>query len=249
MVSAATAGPAAGVPGSPIDGPGTPEAGWRAWPGLAGLPEARLSGWGAVLVVAAHPDDEVLGVGGIMGRLAAAGARLRVVAVTDGEASHPGDGAAGLAARRAAERAAALCHLGAQSAEVIRLQLPDTGVAQHETGLAGRLGRLAAGFDTCLAPWDGDAHPDHEAAGRAARAAVPGTLCYPVWAWHWARPGDPRVPWDRAMAVPLPAALARRKQAAIGCFASQLERRGGAGPVLEPGTVAHFTRPFEVLLR
>jgi len=250
MVTTAATGPPGRAPANPIEAPGTAEADWRAWPGLAALPAADPAGWGSIVVVAAHPDDEVLGAGGTLGLLAAAGARLRLVSVTDGEASHPGCAdPGGLAARRAAETAAALRLLGAQSAEVIRFQLPDTQVARHEAELAGRLRTLAAGFGTCLAPWDGDVHADHEAAGRAARRAVPRTLCYPVWAWHWARPGDPRVPWHRAVAVPLPPRMARRKRAAIGCFTSQLEPRDGLPPVLPPGTVAHFTRTLEVLFR
>jgi len=41
-----------------------------------------------------------------------------------------------------------------------------------------------------------------------------------------------------------------RKRAAIGCFASQLEDRGGGlGPVLPPGMTAHFTRAVEVLFQ
>ena len=36
---------------------------------------------------------------------------------------------------------------------------------------------------------------------------------------------------------------------AIGAFASQFTNRAGAGPVLPPGIVAHFTRDREVLLR
>jgi hypothetical protein len=68
--------------------------------------------------------------------------------------------------------------------------------------------------------------------------------------WHWAVPGDPRVPWHRAMQIPLAAGVVDRKRAAIACFTSQLEDRGDAlGPVLSPGTVAHFTRDLEVLFR
>ena len=86
--------------------------------------------------------------------------------------------------------------------------------------------------------------------GRVARRASPLTFWYPVWTWHWARPGDTRVPWEHGVRVWLRPPVAARKRAAIGCFASQLEPRGpGAGPVLAPGTVAHFTRDHEVLLR
>ncbi len=129
-----------------IERPGTDEADWRAWAGLRQLPVADLTGWARVLVLAAHPDDEVLGVGGTMALLAAAGARLRLVAVTDGEASHPGHpDPAALAALRAAETADALRALGAQDTEVIRLGFPDTGVAAREDALAARLRDLAAG--------------------------------------------------------------------------------------------------------
>ncbi len=236
---------------NPIEAPGTDEAVWDAWDGLAGLPAASLAGWASAVIVAAHPDDEVLGAGGIMSLLAAGGARLRLVSVTDGEASHPGLAQpAALAQRRTAETAQALRALGAERTEVVRLRLPDTGLAGHEDELTARLARLTAGFDVCVAPWDGDVHADHEAAGRAARRASGRTLCYPVWMWHWAAPGDLRVPWRRALRVPLPARAAARKRAAIGCFASQLADRGaGLGPVLAPGTVAHFSRDVEVLFR
>jgi LmbE family N-acetylglucosaminyl deacetylase len=241
----------------PIDAPGTSERSWAAWPwlstlpggGLAGL--AGLAGVTSAVVVAAHPDDEVLGAGGLISVLAASRARLRLVAVTDGERSHRGHGSpAALARRRTAETAAALCALGARETEVIRLGLPDGGLAAREDELAAALARLVTGFDLCLAPWDRDLHPDHEAAGRAARRAAPRRLyCFPVWMWHWAAPADPRVPWDRALRVPLPRGAVSRKRAAITCFASQTEDRGhGLGPVLSPGMIAHFTRATEVLL-
>jgi LmbE family N-acetylglucosaminyl deacetylase len=58
--------------------------------------------------VAAHPDDEVLGAGGLISMLAASRARLRLVAVTNGERSHQGHGSpAALARRRTTETVAA----------------------------------------------------------------------------------------------------------------------------------------------
>ena len=238
---------------NPIDAPGTDERTWAAWPWMSTLPGAalaRLARVRSAVIVAAHPDDEVLGAGGLMSILAASHSRLRLVAVTDGERSHRGHGSpAALARRRTAETAAALRALGAHAAEVVRLRLPDGGLAAREDELAAMLAPLVTGFDLCLAPWDGDAHPDHEAAGRAVRRAGRGPLYYPVWMWHWASPADPRVPWDRALRIPLPPRAVGRKRAAITCFASQTEDRGhGLGPVLSPGMLAHFTRTMEVLL-
>jgi LmbE family N-acetylglucosaminyl deacetylase len=247
----------------PIDAPGTDEESWAAWPWLNALPGAGPAGVGlsgpaqarSAVIVAAHPDDEVLGAGGLIAMLGASRARLRVVAVTNGERSHQGHGSpAALARRRTTETADALGALGAQDAEVIRLGLPDSGLAAREEGLADVLAPLVDGFDLCLAPWDHDMHPDHEAAGRAARKARAGAgagafYSFPIWMWHWASPADPRVPWDRAVRLPLTPRAAEGKRAAIACFASQTEDRGhGLGPVLPPGMIAHFTRPVEVLL-
>jgi LmbE family N-acetylglucosaminyl deacetylase len=232
-----------------IDRPGTAEQAWESWPELRQLPVADPLAWPSVAIIAAHPDDEVLGVGGTMAMLGAAGTRVRLIAVTDGEASHPGADPAVLGRVRTEETAAALSALGAGGTEVIRLRFPDTGLAAREDELAVALREQCAGFEVCLAPWEGDAHADHEAAGRAARHAGLPVLSYPIWMWHWAVPADVRVPWHRAQQVPLPAAITARKRSAIGAFRSQLtDRGGGAGPVLPGGIVAHFTRPQEVLL-
>src|ERR1700685_2006805 len=127
----------------PIDAPGTDEQTWSAWPWLSTLPGAgpiTLGGIRSAVIVAAHPDDEVLGAGGLISMLAASRARLRIVAVTDGERSHRGHASAAALARRGArETTAALRALGAQSAEVTRLGLPDTGLAGCEDELAKAL--------------------------------------------------------------------------------------------------------------
>jgi len=68
-----------------------------------------VSAPGAVLVVAAHPDDEVLGCGGTVARLASEGSRVHVLLLADGETSRrPGLGSASpaLAERNAAYEAA-----------------------------------------------------------------------------------------------------------------------------------------------
>lgn len=252
MVSVDTAGSGVTGQSNAIDAPGTAECEWRAWPGLAALPPLDPRRWESVAVVAAHPDDEVLGVGGTLALLAEAGARLRLIAVTDGEASHPGldeAGASRLATIRTAETVAALHRLGADGTEIRRLGLPDTGVAAHEEELTHLLSRELAGFDTVIATWSRDVHADHEAAGRAAARACSGELWFfPIWTWHWARPADPRLPWAHAARVDLPAPARARKAAAIACFRTQREPRGpGIAPVLPDAIIDHFTRAQEVL--
>ncbi|WP_329139816.1 PIG-L family deacetylase [Streptomyces sp. NBC_01476] len=240
---------------NPIQAPGTDEDRWRTWHGWTELPEFELPTEGRVVVVAAHPDDEVLGAGGMMALLNSSGVEVTVVSVTDGEQSHAGSRTVTprqLTGIRAEELRNALAELG--GARIVRLKVPDTETAFHEPDLIASLSELLPGAQLCLAPWIGDVHGDHEAVGRAALAAcreadVPCRM-YPVWLWHWAQPGDSRVPWPSAARVPLPDEALARKRAAVGHFASQIRPLGSApedAAVLPPEELAHHLRPFEVV--
>ncbi|WP_097867550.1 PIG-L deacetylase family protein [Streptomyces sp. rh34] len=243
----------------PIQAPGTPEAAWRAWPGWSHLPEAALGPFDRVVVLAAHPDDEVLGFGGAIAMLAASGTEVTVVSVTDGEGSHPDSAlvtASDLVRLRTAETRAALTELGAADSTVVRLQVPDTQVDMYEHEVTARITPLVDGADLLVAPWTGDEHGDHEAVGRAARraAASAGVACwlYPVWMWHWAVPGDPRVPWRSLARIPLSPTALDRKRAAVGRFVSQIAPLGpgpGDAAILPPQELAHHLRDREVVFR
>ena len=231
-----------------IEGAGTSEDDWVSWWADGAWPAVRWPVAAGMVVAAPHPDDEVLGVGGLM---AVAGTAL-VVAVTDGEASHPGAtsvSVAELRERRPAESAEALRRLGVQ-AEVCRLRYADGAI--DEQRLADELATRLVPGDVCLATWRGDRHPDHEAVGRAAaRAArsVGATLWeFPVWAWHWARPGAAEVPWHRAAVIHLSPDALVRKAAAIAAFRTQVTPIDGITIVPE-AVQRRFRRPFEVVFR
>ncbi|MEV6019184.1 MULTISPECIES: PIG-L family deacetylase [unclassified Streptomyces] len=256
-MSTHTAGAARRAAAAAIDARGTDEAEWQQARLPDHLPHVILPP-GPVVVVAAHPDDEVLGFGGGIAALLNGGAAVHTVCLSDGEASHGPTtpiARAQLAARRRGELAAALGELGDLPAPV-HAGLPDTALDEHEDRAQAVIGQFldVVGAAVCVAPWEGDLHSDHEAAGRAARRAgrdrsTP-VWFYPVWMWHWARPNDPRVPWHRASVLPLADAVIHRKEAAVARFASQLEpRRAGMAPVLPSQEIAHHTRSFETVIR
>lgn len=75
-----------------------------------------------VLVLAAHPDDEILGMGGTVARHTDAGDEVRIVVVTDGSSTqYPGDSE--IRARKEAEAVRAAAELGVQ--DYVHLDLPD----------------------------------------------------------------------------------------------------------------------------
>lgn len=154
---------------------------------------------GAALVVVPHPDDEVIGCGGLLALLAEAGTALTVVLVSDGAQSHPRSRAWPAEARRALrvdEMRRSLEALGLRPSCLRPLRCPDGAVpaAGDEPGFAEAAGALAAELaraapQLVLAPWRRDPHRDHRAAHALTLAALeawpsappPRLFEYPVW--------------------------------------------------------------------
>ena len=245
-----------------IRGRGTSEASWRACSHLGTLPAVTLdtlvpAGRRAV-VVAPHPDDEVLGAGGLMSQMAQAGRDLLILPVTDGTASHPGSSRwtpERLSQERPLETVRALALLGLSRIRLHRLGLDDGQLAEQEALLARRVAEQLRPGDVVITTWRQDGHPDHEATGRACATAAEESgaqlIEMPVWAWHWARPGDPRLPWSRACRLPLSPDVEQRKRLAAAAFASQTrpDPTSRAGCVLPPSALARVLRPYEVFFR
>ncbi|MCY7315926.1 MAG: PIG-L family deacetylase [Rubrivivax sp.] len=236
---------------------GTSEAAWRPWLRLQPFVQQSLgslmSGARRLVVVAPHPDDEVLGCGGLLAMQAEQAAPTLVVGVTDGEKSH-GDEAGfdqrALAAQRAAERLEGARQLGLSGATVVTLKLPDAALAAHIDDLVARLESMLQPTDLVVSTWRHDGHPDHDACGLAAARASKRVGCRhleaPVWLWNWARPGDSFVPWHRMVALPLSARALAAKHHALQAHASQLVPRSAwVGPVLGLEIRACAARPCE----
>lgn len=246
--------------GRAIVGDGTNEAIWQAWAGLHAIATCRLDAVipevARVVVVAPHPDDEVLAFGGMLAMLAQRATSVALVSVTDGDASHPGSECwppARLAERRHNESLEGLRILGVRLSGHVRLRIPDGRVGEHYGLLAQALNSLIKPGDRVLSTWKRDGHPDHEVVAHVVahicRSAGCQHLQTPVWMWHWAEPADPRVPWSRMRRIALSEDVVQRKSHAIEAHTSQLTARaGGAPPVLTAATVQRLVRPFEYLI-
>lgn len=123
-----------------------------------------------ILVIATHPDDEVLGCGGVMARHAAAGDSVHVLVVTRGapELYPP----AQIEALRC-ELAEAHAVLGVTAAHFLDFPAPKLdSIPNHE--LADAIGALLHSLqpDAVFLPHRGDVHADHRAVHQAALVAA-----------------------------------------------------------------------------
>ena len=236
---------------------GTPESEWQASPRLRELPLLAVPRPGRVVVVSPHPDDEIFGAGGLMQQMQVARIPVEIIAVSDGEASHPAASArhrVDLRSVRAKESAVALERLGWTTPVVRRLSLPDGRVGSHMQTLTTVLSEVLSPDDLCLAPWWNDGHPDHNACGEAARAAATSAgallLGYLVWAWHWADPHGSDLPWHACRRLEFDRHMAARKRWATGAFRSQTRPLDGErhGPVLPAPILRRFWRRYEVFV-
>lgn len=168
-----------------------------------------------LLVIAPHPDDEVLGAAALIAAGLRRGSPVRVLAATDGTGSHPSSSipADQLAEIRTAESEAAMAELrsltpgphGLGTLERIRLQLPDGELSTHTESLTEAIGAALQDLpDGTLvtAPLSRDGHPDHDACGEAAAAAAAQhnapLVQYPVWLWLHSTPPAPRAAGEEA---------------------------------------------------
>jgi LmbE family N-acetylglucosaminyl deacetylase/SAM-dependent methyltransferase len=237
---------------------GTPESCWQA-SALASLLKIEAPGPGArLLVVAAHPDDESLGVGGLIAAATAGGAIVDLLIATDGEGSHPRSTTQtpqALGQRRRSECTRALAVLSPTIRPVF-LGMSDGDLQHHKSQLIDEISHRAAGYSHVLSPWSADGHPDHEACGEAVRIALRGRYGvtywqYPIWAWHWADPGSSDLPWDRLVRFDIGGAAKCAKEDALGCYQSQIKSLSdllGDEAVLGPYVLSHFQRDFEVVI-
>jgi LmbE family N-acetylglucosaminyl deacetylase len=223
---------------------GTPESRWEAE--LSRAPLLPLPA-ASIVVVSPHPDDEVLGAGGLIRSAANAGHDVTVLSVTDGEAAYPDW--KGLDRIRRREVRDALSVLVPQTVATRHLSIPDGKVAANRAMLFDAIDQRLSRNTLLVAPYERDGHPDHDATGEVcceiARLRNVTLWRYPIWVWHHSGPehfaGEPlgRFALDET--------TQDAKGRAMRCFTSQL-RPLGREPIVPGHVLQYFMRPYEVFL-
>ncbi|MFB8029371.1 MULTISPECIES: hypothetical protein [unclassified Streptomyces] len=74
-------------------------------------------------------------------------------------------------------------------------------------------------------------------------------MAVPVWMWHSAVPGSPRVPWRLCRRLPLAPAELALKTSALRCFRTQIAPLADDPTVIvPPEELAHHQRSFETVI-
>lgn len=141
-----------------------------------------------ILIAGPHPDDQELGMGGTIIRLAQQGHNVLLLDMTNGEPTPLGS-----PAQREKEWTAAAKIMGVKR-RLLGLknrEVQHTLEARHAT--AGVIREHQA--DILFVPYEQDAHPDHRAVTRIVEDArfdakltktdLPGEPCYPKWLFYY----------------------------------------------------------------
>ena len=244
-----------------LEGEGTSKQEWSAWEFLNQCPRIDIAHdfpeHSRVVILAPHPDDEILGCAGLLQHLLQLERQVLIVAITNGTGSHP-DSTVNtpeyLAKARPAESIAAFKALHLKKLEYVQLHLPDGKVAENHSKLKSDIESLIQADDILVCTHVKDGHPDHEFSAHVALniAKQHQLKIYQVlvWTWHWACPEHPSVDWHQARRLDLSPTQIKRKESAIRCFKSQIEPdlSTGQAPILAEFAIQRLLMPFEVYL-
>lgn len=169
---------------------------------FAGFPVLDVPSWlgrRSLLVISPHPDDESLGMGGLIATAASLGNPVTVVFATSGEGSHQGSPTyppAALARLRRDEATQAVDILAPGRHAARFLDLPDGGLTSypHPERAIDALATLMTPDTIVCVTSNTDPHPDHRQcfawARKASRKTGAALWAYPVWTWMSDGPGE-----------------------------------------------------------
>lgn len=162
---------------------------------------------GTVLIVAPHPDDEILGCGGLMRQLLQQGYDVHVVVLSGGEGSHRE--CCGMNEHELKDARRRLCfaanaRIGMDESHIHLLDFPD-GRIQEDHQETARLASLLKELcpHTVFVPHWGEGWPDHVCAAKMVKSMAGQDVTvyeYCVWLWYY---NVWRLDWKNATVLPM----------------------------------------------
>lgn len=186
-----------------------------------------------VLIIAAHPDDEVLGVGGTIAKYSMNGAEVKLLIVTDGSTSQYRNDPhlAQILEEKRQETAAAAKTLGI--CDVLYGGLPDMRLDVTEHVLVNQvIERVIYDFqpNIVFTQFYGDVNMDHQCVNRSTLVAcrpVEGQCVKELYSYFVPSSSDWNVPSGAVAFLPntfvdIDGKCAEKKYAAMACYATEL---------------------------
>lgn len=227
---------------------------------LTFTPVKEHAGQDPLLVIAPHPDDEILGVGAFLLQQIKNGVRVHVVFLTDGEHSLPDIEPDRVAAERVKISDGVLSEAGVPAEQVFRLHMPDgrlprkgeqgfTAAAEALSGLIRSLRPKAVFATHPLETWP----YDHVAAFELAEAALAETngIClYGYWVWlsyslpikHFVR-----IDWGSTSRIPVGMEMRTKKKLMKAYLTPSAVNGKPWSGILPKSMLKIFAYPYEVV--
>jgi LmbE family N-acetylglucosaminyl deacetylase len=220
-----------------------------------------LSAYGNLLILAPHPDDEILGLGGIILQTLQRGGKVYLVYLTDGEGSGVSTEQEEIKCQRIALSEMVCERLGLESSNITRLHLPDGSVPHPgQSGYSETVQRIKNLIDQIkpdavfathtLDYWPYDhvacAHISHEAVKQST--SKPQLYYYWVWAWYNLQPWQLfKLNYKKINRVDISAQLAEKMEL-TGIYLNSLTSQGKPwSGVLPRALLAALNQPFEII--
>lgn len=245
-----------------IYGAGTSKERWLEWEELKNLTllnfEKDFSAHHRIVIIAPHPDDEILGCAGLIQYWTNLNRKILLIAVTNGTQSHP------LSTKytpeqlnelRPKESICALNILGVHSfVKRIEVNILDGQVYLQQHRLKEALNELIDQNDILISTYEKDGHPDHEATGKIVKYFAQDNQlpCYQmlIWFWHWAIPSKMIIDFRNTYKLPLTPTQLQLKKMAIESFKTQIEddKSSGNSAILSSETIDRILFPWEIFI-
>ena len=151
---------------------------------------------GNLLVIAPHPDDEILGLGGTLLQAINNGSKVSILYLTDGEGSDVWHDKEEIRKQRIMLSEKACSEMGINLSHVFRLHLPDGNIpfrkdylfektAGSVTGIINKVEPDVVFTTSVMEYWPDDHVAAAEIAQEAVRKSKIRPLLYYYWVWTW----------------------------------------------------------------